>query len=156
MTRLKFLSAIGIALCVGLGVGMFVPAAAGQNKNAVALPTLPTSANAAPTAISLATPWNVQAVDGGTPPILSDLTLTVGYQDNAGVTFRRTQTFLIHSDNATTVTATETTNGANTVVAWTQPANAVTRHQNALDYLNTIVIKLNAAGVLVPITTSNF
>ncbi len=122
-----------------------------QNRNAVAVPAMPASANAAPIGASLSSPWNV---DGGNA-IVSDIVLTVGFQANDGTPFRRTQQFRLSSDGVSAVTCTDLETGQVVVIA-NPILNAVNKHANMIDYLNTWTVKINGAGVLVPIKASAF
>lgn len=120
-----------------------------QNRNAVAVPAMPASANAAPIACAVSSPWSVD----GNHAIVSDLVVTVGYQANDGTPFRRSQSFKLSSDGVSAVTCTDLETGQVVVIA-NPIVNAVNKHANLLDYLNTWVVKINAAGVLVPIKAS--
>lgn len=136
-----------LALLVG-AVALTAHVEAAPNTNVTVAPALPQSVSGAPTAISITTPWNCFAGDmaGQLCNINSDIILTVGFQNpNNGRQIAQTYTIKLSSDG-NAVTATDITNGATNVIGWNQPANAVANFAKVLDFLNTSVSKLKAAG----------
>jgi len=151
MNARKVLSALAV---VGLLVGLVALTAtvdAAPNNNVPVAPALPANVTAAPTGASLLTPWNCFAGDmaGSLCNLNTEMVLTVGFRNpNTGRAIGQVYQIKLASDG-NTVTATDITNGGNTVIAWTPPANSATKYANALDFLNTVVSRLKAAGAFV-------
>lgn len=149
MKHHSFLSGlVAGALLVGAIVAVAVSVDAAPNNNVPVAPALPGSVTAAPTALSITTPWNCFAGDmaGQLCNINSELVMSVGFLNpNNNRKIGQVYQIKLTSDGSS-VTATDITGGANTVINWNQPANAATKFANTLDFLNTAVSRVGAKG----------
>ena len=148
MNARTLLSALAVvALLVGI-VAITATVDAAPNLNVPVAPALPQNVAAAPMGASLTTPWNCAPGDmaGGVCTIVTDVVMTVGFQNpNSGQVIGQKYLIKLTSDGSS-VTATDVTNGANNVIAWTQPNNAAANFSSMVDFLQRCVIKLKNAG----------